>query len=174
MLNKRCGVAESRAKMMVAVMRELQRRRKNANILAGKYGFITPRDLFRWAERHRDAETSSMDSCAIAGIVLLRCASHVTRHTPHVTCHSSHVTGFMLLGEALRNSEDKSTVADVLSSVMLKGKRIDTRPCTIAIGSRISNLSVKYSASSLWALKFQVHCRRAIQQLLLLKTLFPG
>ena len=32
----------------------------------------------------------------------------------------------MLLGEALRNSEDKSTVADVLSSVMLKGKRIDT------------------------------------------------
>ena len=71
MLNKRCGVAESRAKMMVAVMRELQRRRKNANVLAGKYGFITPRDLFRWAERHRDAETSSMDSCAIAGIVLL-------------------------------------------------------------------------------------------------------
>jgi midasin (ATPase involved in ribosome maturation) len=53
MLNKRCGVAESRAKMMVAVMRELQRRRKNANILAGKYGFITPRDLFGWAERHR-------------------------------------------------------------------------------------------------------------------------
>ena len=42
MLNKRCGVAESLAKMMVAVMRELHRSRKNANILAGKYGFITP------------------------------------------------------------------------------------------------------------------------------------
>jgi midasin len=100
MLNKRCGVAESRAVKMVAVMRELQRRRKNANILAGKYGFITPRDLFRWAERHRDADTSSMDSCAVAG--------------------------FMLLGEALRNSEDKATVADVLASIMLKGKPIDT------------------------------------------------
>jgi midasin len=100
MLNKRCGVAESRALKMVAVMRELQRRRKNANVLAGKYGFITPRDLFRWAERHRDSETSSMDSCAVAG--------------------------FMLLGEALRNSEDKATVADVLASIMLKGKSIDT------------------------------------------------
>jgi midasin len=100
MLNKRCGVAESRATKMVAVMRELQRRRKNANVLAGKYGFITPRDLFRWAERHRDAETSSMDSCAVAG--------------------------FMLLGEALRNSEDKATVAEVLASIMLKGKPIDT------------------------------------------------
>jgi len=100
MLNKRCGVAESRATKMVAVMRELQRRRKNANVLAGKYGFITPRDLFRWAERHRDADTSSMDSCAVAG--------------------------FMLLGEALRNAEDKATVADVLASIMLKSKPIDT------------------------------------------------
>ena len=100
MLNKRCGVADSRAVKMVAVMRELQRRRKNANVLAGKYGFITPRDLFRWAERHRDSDTSSMDSCAMAG--------------------------FMLLGEALRNGDDKATVADVLASIMLKGKAIDT------------------------------------------------
>ena len=100
MLSKRCEVAESRAKKMVEVMRELQRRRKSANILAGKYGFITPRDLFRWAERHSDSDTSSMDSCA--------------------------VEGFMLLGEALRNSDDKATVADVLASKMLNGKPIDT------------------------------------------------
>jgi midasin len=188
MLNKRCGVAESRAKMMVAVMRELQRRRKNANILAGKYGFITPRDLFRWAERHRDAETSSMDSCAIAGIVLLRCASHVTRHTPHVTCHSSHVTGFMLLGEALRNSEDKSTVADVLSSVMLKGKRIDTSSLydrnwqqdieslrqvfgVISVGSEISSsLSHSNTAASLAQNLFSglvdTHCIRRMMALI--------
>jgi midasin len=100
MLSKRCGVAESRAGMMVAVMRELQRRRKNTNVLAGKYGFITPRDLFRWAERHSDNDESSIGSCAIAG--------------------------FMLLGEALRNSEDKSTVSEVLSHVMLKGRPVYT------------------------------------------------
>jgi midasin len=100
MLSKRCEVAVSRATKMVEVMRELQRRRKSANILAGKYGFITPRDLFRWAERHSDSDTSSMDSCA--------------------------VEGFMLLGEALRNSDDKATVADVLASKMLNGKPIDT------------------------------------------------
>ena len=99
-MNSDAGVAESRALKMVAVMRELQRRRKNANVLAGKYGFITPRDLFRWAERHTNADTSSMDSLAVAG--------------------------FMLLGEALRNCDDKATVADVLASIMLKGKPIDT------------------------------------------------
>jgi len=32
-------------------MRELQRRRQATNVFAGKHGFITPRDLFKWAER---------------------------------------------------------------------------------------------------------------------------
>jgi midasin (ATPase involved in ribosome maturation) len=33
---------------MVTVMRELQRRRQRSNVFAGRHGFITPRDLFRW------------------------------------------------------------------------------------------------------------------------------
>ena len=36
---------------MVDVMVELQRRRTASRVFLGKHGFITPRDLFRWAER---------------------------------------------------------------------------------------------------------------------------
>ena len=37
--------------VMVDVMVELQRRRTASRIFQGKHGFITPRDLFRWADR---------------------------------------------------------------------------------------------------------------------------
>ena len=30
---------------------DLQRRRRSSNVFQGKHGFITPRDLFRWADR---------------------------------------------------------------------------------------------------------------------------
>jgi midasin len=32
-------------------MKDLQRQRQNSKLFAGKHGFITLRDLFRWAER---------------------------------------------------------------------------------------------------------------------------
>lgn len=36
---------------MVEVMKELQLHRQRSKVFAGKHGFITPRDLFRWANR---------------------------------------------------------------------------------------------------------------------------
>lgn len=42
----------SYAVKMVEVMKELQRHRQSSNAFAGRHGFITGRDLFRWAERH--------------------------------------------------------------------------------------------------------------------------
>lgn len=50
-LEKRCKIAPSYAGKLVGVMRELQRRRASSNVFAGRHGFITPRDLFRWAGR---------------------------------------------------------------------------------------------------------------------------
>ena len=50
-LNKRCAVAPSYCAKLVEVMRELQRRRQASRAFAGKDGFITARDLFRWANR---------------------------------------------------------------------------------------------------------------------------
>ena len=36
----------------------LKVRRRNSGIFAGKYSFMTLRDLFRWAERYRLSETT--------------------------------------------------------------------------------------------------------------------
>ncbi len=57
-LHDRCSIPLSYAKKMVAVMLELQTRRRGTGVFAGKQGFITLRDLFRWAERYRRASYS--------------------------------------------------------------------------------------------------------------------
>ncbi|KAG1662050.1 hypothetical protein FOA52_005297, partial [Chlamydomonas sp. UWO 241] len=87
-LEKRCAVAPSYAGKLVAVMRELQRRRQASNAFAGRHGFITPRDLFRWAER--------------GAVGYEQLAEH----------------GAMILGERLRSAEERAVVADVLARVM--------------------------------------------------------
>ncbi|XP_024535665.1 midasin [Selaginella moellendorffii] len=69
-LEKRCDVAASYAGKMVEVMKDLQRQRQGSKVFAGKHGYITPRDLFRWAERHRQSGISYED-LAWNGYVLL-------------------------------------------------------------------------------------------------------
>lgn len=46
----------SYCRKLIAVMNELQLYRKGSAAFAGKQGFITLRDLFRWGERYRLAE----------------------------------------------------------------------------------------------------------------------
>ena len=50
-LTERCEIPASFCAKMVQVMQDLQRRRRSSNVFQGKHGFITPRDLFRWADR---------------------------------------------------------------------------------------------------------------------------
>jgi hypothetical protein len=69
-------------------MRELQRRRQASNAFAGRHGFITPRDLFRWAER--------------GAVGYAELAEH----------------GAMILGERLRSAEERAVVVEVLQRVM--------------------------------------------------------
>lgn len=52
-LNQRCSMPESYCKQVINVMTDLQIRRKSTAAFAGKKGFITLRDLFRWGERYR-------------------------------------------------------------------------------------------------------------------------
>ena len=63
----RCELPPSFCNKMVDVMTELQRRRSSSRVFHGKDGFITPRDLFRWADRKPD----SYQSLAEAGYMLL-------------------------------------------------------------------------------------------------------
>lgn len=52
-LGERCNMPESYCKQVINVMTDLQIRRKSTAAFAGKKGFITLRDLFRWGERYR-------------------------------------------------------------------------------------------------------------------------
>ena len=66
-LHRRYGLPSSFAQKMVEVMTTLQIRRQNSAIFQGKHGFITPRDLFRWAER----KPSTWDELVMHGMFLL-------------------------------------------------------------------------------------------------------
>jgi len=59
-------------------MKDLQRYRQGSRVFAGKQGFITLRDLFRWADRQPE------------------------------TVQQLAQEGYMLLAERLRNDEEKS------------------------------------------------------------------
>lgn len=86
-LSSRCGIPEIYAKRMVDVMKELQLHRQRSKVFAGKHGFITPRDLFRWAKRYKELGESKED--------LAR-------------------DGYFLLGERLRDESEKIVVRDVI------------------------------------------------------------
>ncbi|XP_065288386.1 midasin isoform X3 [Dermacentor albipictus] len=52
-LEKSCSLPRSLSVKMVSVMTELQLRRRETGVFAGRHGYMTLRDLFRWAERYR-------------------------------------------------------------------------------------------------------------------------
>lgn len=87
---RRPGISESMAKTMVAVMKELQEKRQTSNVFAGKHGFFTPRDLFRWADRFIELG---------AGNVWEDLAKD----------------GYYLLAERLRDEGEKCVVREVLA-----------------------------------------------------------
>lgn len=61
---------------------------QGSNVFAGKQGLITPRDLFRWADRQAGS--------------YLELAQH----------------GFMLLAERLRSTAEAATVQDTLQRIL--------------------------------------------------------
>ncbi|XP_027334240.1 midasin [Abrus precatorius] len=86
-LGERCEIPLSYAKKMVEVMKELRLHRQSSRVFAGKHGFITPRDLFRWAERYKRFGSSYEDLAK---------------------------DGYYLLAERLRDEDEKSVVQEVL------------------------------------------------------------
>ncbi|CAA7023541.1 unnamed protein product [Microthlaspi erraticum] len=70
-LTQKCLIAKSHATKMVEVMKDLQRNRQSSKAFAGKHGYITPRDLFRWADRFRTYEGASNEELAREGYYLL-------------------------------------------------------------------------------------------------------
>nr|CAG8526340.1 11509_t:CDS:10 [Entrophospora candida] len=87
-LSERCSIAPSYCKKLVMVYKQLIERRQGTRIFEQKHGYITLRDLFRWAER-----------CAIGYQELAE-------------------QGYMLLAERIRIPEEKAIVKQVLETVM--------------------------------------------------------
>jgi midasin len=85
-LEKRCACPPSHSRILVSIMNSLRQRRSKSGVFLGKDGFITPRDLLRWAER---GASSKVD--------LAR-------------------EGYMLLAERLRTEEEKKYVREELES----------------------------------------------------------
>ncbi|KDQ20857.1 hypothetical protein BOTBODRAFT_100466 [Botryobasidium botryosum FD-172 SS1] len=87
-LCQRCRIAPSYGQRIVAVFRELQKRRQTGRVFETKQGFATLRDLFRWAGR--DA----------------------------VGYQQLAENGYMLLAERTRRPDDKAVVKEVIESIM--------------------------------------------------------
>jgi midasin (ATPase involved in ribosome maturation) len=87
-LSKRCALPPSYCKRLVLVYIALQEHRRETQIFAGKQGFITLRDLFRWANRGADSY------------------QELAEH------------GFMLLAERIRQDDEKHMVKQVIEQVM--------------------------------------------------------
>ncbi|NXU56757.1 MDN1 protein, partial [Turnix velox] len=94
-LYKRCSLPPSYCSKLVKVMLDLQSYRRGSTVFAGKHGFITLRDLFRWAERYRLAEQLEKEYDWL---------QHLAND------------GFMLLAGRVRKQEE----VDVIQSVLEK------------------------------------------------------
>eukprot|EP01116_Phalansterium_solitarium_P008707 TRINITY_DN2266_c0_g2_i3.p1 TRINITY_DN2266_c0_g2~~TRINITY_DN2266_c0_g2_i3.p1 ORF type:complete len:1859 (-),score=760.71 TRINITY_DN2266_c0_g2_i3:142-5718(-) len=83
-LEQRCSIPRSFCQKLVLIMKDLQRNRQSTHVFAGKHGYITLRDLFRWAERKPGTYQELAD------------------------------TGFMLLAERLRKDEEKKLIKETI------------------------------------------------------------
>uniref|UniRef100_H0VTT4 Midasin n=1 Tax=Cavia porcellus TaxID=10141 RepID=H0VTT4_CAVPO len=92
-LHKRCSLPPSYCTKLVKVMLDLQSYRRSSSVFAGKQGFITLRDLFRWAERYRLTEQTEKEYDWL---------QHLAND------------GFMLLAGRVRKQEEIDVIQEVL------------------------------------------------------------
>ncbi|KAI8600925.1 P-loop containing nucleoside triphosphate hydrolase protein [Dissophora ornata] len=95
-LSKRCTMAPSYCERLVKVYKLLMARRQTTRLFEQGHGFITLRDLFRWAGRGASSyEELAMD-------------------------------GYMILAERCRKDEERAVVKEVLEEVMRKTIDLET------------------------------------------------
>uniref|UniRef100_A0A8C5T387 Midasin n=1 Tax=Malurus cyaneus samueli TaxID=2593467 RepID=A0A8C5T387_9PASS len=121
-LHKRCNLPPSYCSKLVKVMLDLQSYRRGSTVFAGKHGFITLRDLFRWAERYRLAEQLEKEYDWL---------QHLAND------------GFMLLAGRVRKQEE----VDVIQNVIEKHFKKNIYPESLFSGESVKRLLAK---SSTW------------------------
>ncbi|XP_059970578.1 midasin isoform X2 [Mesoplodon densirostris] len=124
-LHKRCSLPPSYCSKLVKVMLDLQSYRRGSSVFAGKQGYITLRDLFRWAERYRLAEQTEKEYDWL---------QHLAND------------GFMLLAGRVRKQEEVDVIQEVLE------KHFKKKLCPQSLFSKenvlklLSKLSTQISA----------------------------
>ncbi|NWH71168.1 MDN1 protein, partial [Piaya cayana] len=119
-LHKRCSLPPSYCSKLVKVMLDLQSYRRGSTVFAGKHGFITLRDLFRWAERYRLAEQLEKEYDWL---------QHLAND------------GFMLLAGRVRKQEE----VDVIQSVLEKHFKKKIHPESLFSGESVRKILGKSS-----------------------------
>ncbi|NXN90988.1 MDN1 protein, partial [Rhinopomastus cyanomelas] len=119
-LHKRCSLPPSYCSKLVKVMLDLQSYRRGSTVFAGKHGFITLRDLFRWAERYRLAEQLEKNYDWL---------QHLAND------------GFMLLAGRVRKQEE----VDVIQNVLEKHFKKKLYPESLFSGESVKKLLTKSS-----------------------------
>ncbi|NXT02789.1 MDN1 protein, partial [Jacana jacana] len=122
-LHKRCSLPPSYCSKLVKVMLDLQSYRRGSTVFAGKHGFITLRDLFRWAERYRLAEQLEKEYDWL---------QHLAND------------GFMLLAGRVRKQEE----VDVIQSVLEKHFKKKLYPESLFSGESVKKLLAKSSTQT--------------------------
>ncbi|KAF3702507.1 Midasin Dynein-related AAA-ATPase MDN1 MIDAS-containing protein [Channa argus] len=92
-LHQRCSLPPSYCTKLVRVMQDLQSLRRGSSVFAGKHGFITLRDLFRWADRYRLEEQTEASQDWL---------KHLADD------------GYMLLAGRVRKPEEEATILSIL------------------------------------------------------------
>ncbi|KAG8225223.1 hypothetical protein J437_LFUL012698 [Ladona fulva] len=95
-LEMRCDMPPSYSKKLVSVMTDLQTYRRGSAMFAGKQGFITLRDLFRWGERYRLANNPQGD-----------------KKFYDWDLHLAH-EGYLLLAGRVRKEEERKVIAEAI------------------------------------------------------------
>ncbi|XP_061756335.1 midasin isoform X2 [Nerophis ophidion] len=96
-LHLRCRIPLSYCTKLVKVMTELQSLRRGSTVFAGKHGFITLRDLFRWADRYRLEEQTEASQDWL---------QHLADD------------GYMLLAGRVRKPEEEATILSILEKYL--------------------------------------------------------
>ncbi|XP_054990862.1 midasin [Sorex araneus] len=119
-LHKRCSLPPSYCSKLVKVMLDLQSYRRGSSVFAGKQGFITLRDLFRWAERYRLTEQMEKEYDWL---------QHLAND------------GFMLLAGRVRKQEE----VDVIQGVLEKHFKKKVCPQSLFSKENVLKLLSKFS-----------------------------
>uniref|UniRef100_A0A8C8D189 Midasin n=1 Tax=Oncorhynchus tshawytscha TaxID=74940 RepID=A0A8C8D189_ONCTS len=119
-LCQRCSLPPSYCSKLVKVMQDLQSLRRGSTVFAGKHGFITLRDLFRWADRYRLEEQTDASRDWL---------QHLADD------------GFMLLAGRVRKPEEASTIQSILEKHFKRTVNSDTLFSEQQLTTQFSNFA---------------------------------